>query len=65
MASGIGPGLALSEHGPCLAGLTVTLDDVPFTNKLVIQSLIDAWCSSIQVSPKPSSDVTCWIVYVW
>ena len=26
IASGVGPGLALSEHGPCLVGGTVTLD---------------------------------------
>ena len=28
IASDVGPGLALSEHGPCLVGSTVTLDDV-------------------------------------
>ena len=34
-ASGVGPGLALSEHGPCIVGGTVTLlmDDVSFTTK--------------------------------
>ena len=33
ITSGVGPGLALSEHGPCLVGGTVTLllDDVSFT----------------------------------
>ena len=39
IASGVGPGLALSEHGPCLIGGTVTLDDVSFTTKLAIHSL--------------------------
>ena len=34
IASGVGPGLALSEHGPCLVGGTVTRDDVSFTTKL-------------------------------
>ena len=29
--SGDGPGLALSEHDPCVVGGTVTLDDVSFT----------------------------------
>ena len=30
-SSGVGPDLALSEHGPCFVGGTVTLDDVLFT----------------------------------
>ena len=30
IASGVGLGLALSEHSPCLIGGTVTLDDVSF-----------------------------------
>ena len=33
MNYGVDPGLGLSEHGPCLAGGTVTLDDVSFTTK--------------------------------
>ena len=33
IASGVSPGHALSEHGPCLLGGTVTLDDVSFTTK--------------------------------
>ena len=37
-ASGVDPGLALSKHGPCLVGGTVTLDDVSFTNKIAIHS---------------------------
>ena len=42
IASGVGPGLALSEHGPCLVGGTVTLDDVSFTTKFAIHSGGDA-----------------------
>ena len=42
IASGVGPGLALSEHGPCLVGGTVTLDDVSFTTKIAIHSGGDA-----------------------
>ena len=38
IASGVGPGLALSEHGPGLVGGTVTLDDVSFTTKIAIYS---------------------------
>ena len=38
IASGVGPGLALSEHGPCLVGGTVTLDDLSFTIKIAIHS---------------------------
>ena len=38
IASGVAPGLALSEHGPCLAGGTVTLDDVSLTTKFAIHS---------------------------
>ena len=34
IASGVGPDLALSEHGPCLVEGTVTLDDVSFTMKI-------------------------------
>ena len=42
IASGVGPGLALSEHGPCLVGGTVTVDDVSFTTKIAIHSGGDA-----------------------
>ena len=38
IASGVGPGLALSEHGPCLVGDTVTLDDISFTTKIAIHT---------------------------
>ena len=31
ITSGVGSGLALTEHGPCLVGGTVTLDNVSFT----------------------------------
>ena len=42
IASGVGPGLALPEHGPCLVGGTVTLDDVSFITKIAIHSGGDA-----------------------
>ena len=42
ISSGIVPGLALSEHGPCLVGGTVTLDDVWFTTKIAIHCGGDA-----------------------
>ena len=42
IASGVGPGLALSEHGPCLVGGTVTLDDVSLTTKTAKHSGGDA-----------------------
>ena len=38
IASGVVPDLAFSEHGPCLVGGTVTLDNVSFTTKLAIHS---------------------------
>ena len=38
IASIVGPGLQLSEHGPCLVGGTVTLDDVSFTTIIAIHS---------------------------
>ena len=38
IASGGGPGRALSEHDPCLVGGTVTLSDVSFTTKIAIHS---------------------------
>ena len=34
IVSGVGPDLALSEHGPCFIEGTVTLDDVSFTMKI-------------------------------
>ena len=36
IASGVGPDLTLSEHGPCLVGGTVTLDDASVTTKFAI-----------------------------
>ena len=42
IASGVGPGLALSEHGLCLIGGTVTLGDVSFNIKSAIHSGGDA-----------------------
>ena len=42
IASVVDPYLALSEHGPCLVGGTVTLDDVSFTTKVAIHSGGDA-----------------------
>ena len=38
IASGVGPGLALSEHGLSFIGGTVTLDDVSFTTNNAIHS---------------------------
>ena len=38
IASGVGPGLALSEHGPCLVGGTMTLDDVSFATRFATHS---------------------------
>ena len=34
IASGVGPDLALSEHGPWFVGGTVTLDDISFIIKI-------------------------------
>ena len=42
IASGVGPGVALLEHGPCLVEGTVTLDEVSFTTKIEIHSGGDA-----------------------
>ena len=42
IAFGVGPGLALSEHGPCHVGSTVTLDDVSFTIKIALHRGGDA-----------------------
>ena len=72
IASGVGTGLALSEHGPCLVGSTVTLDDVLFSTEIQYIAegaplrSTDAWLSSILVPPKSSPDVTCWIAwFLW
>ena len=69
IASGVGLGLAISEHGPCFVGGTVTLDGVSFTTRFAIHSgrgcHRGTWRSSILFSPKPSSDVTSWIVCFW
>ena len=45
ISSGVGPGLVLSKHGPCLIGGTVTLDDVSFTTKIAIH------CGGDAISP--------------
>ena len=71
MASAVCPGLALSEHDPCLVGGTVT--PTTFRSLPKLQYIAEgtplrytgAWPSSIRVPPKPSSDVTCWIVCFW
>ena len=49
--SGVGPDLALSEHGLCFVGGTVTLDDVSFTTKVAIHSGGDAITPYICVAP--------------
>ena len=41
IASGAGPDRSLSEHGPCLVGGTVKLDDVSFTTEFAIHSAGD------------------------
>ena len=41
-AFGVGPCLALSEHGPCLVEGTVTLNNVSFTTKIAIRDGGDA-----------------------
>ena len=46
VASGVGPGLAQSEHGPCLNGGTLTLGNVSFTTKNTIHSRGDAFAPS-------------------
>ena len=57
IASGVGLGLAFSEHGPCFVGGTVTLDDVSFTTSFAIHlgrgCHRGTWRSSILFSPKP------------
>ena len=69
IASGVGPDLAMSEHGACLVGGTVTLDDVSFTTKLAIDSGGDV--TQVRGAPRywfppiPSTDVTSCIVCFW
>ena len=41
-SSGVGHSLAISEHGPCLDGCTVTVDDVSRTTKIAVHSGGDA-----------------------
>ena len=68
IASGVGPGLALSEHGPCLVVGTVTLDDASCTTKIATRSGGDAItpyrCVALldTVPPKSSSNAMCWTV---
>ena len=66
------PGRALSEHGACLVGGTVTLDDVSFTTKIVKYiaegkqlRLTNAPRSSVLAPLKPSPGVTCWNGCFW
>ena len=42
IASGVSPGLSLSEQGFCFVGGTVTLDDVSFTTKSAIHRGVGA-----------------------
>ena len=72
MASGVGPGLARSEHGPCFVRGTVTLDDVSFTTNIAIHSGGDAIAPYRCVTlvdtgslPIPSSEAMFWIVCFW
>ena len=37
-APGADPSVALSEHGPCLVGGIITLDEASFATKIVVQS---------------------------
>ena len=37
-APGVGPSLALSEHGPCFVGGIIPLDDASFTTKITVHS---------------------------
>ena len=59
IASGVGPGLTLSEHGPCLVGGTVTLDDISFTTKIAIHSGEEAiapyWCVDLLDTGSPQT----------
>ena len=48
-ASGVGPGFSLSNHGPCLVGGTVTLDDVSLTSTIAVRSGGDA--TQVRVAP--------------
>ena len=69
IASGVGPGLALSSYGPCLVGGTMTLDDVSFTTKFAIHNGGDV--TQVRGAPRywfppiPSTDVTSCIVCFW
>ena len=72
IASGVGPGVALSEHGPCLVGGTVTLliDDVSFTTKSAnIAEETSHRCVAIFDTGSPQTflrrNVTSWIVRFW
>ena len=53
IASGVGPGLALSEHGPCLVGGTMTLDDVSFTTRFAVHSGEDV--TEVRGAPRPQT----------
>ena len=60
VAPGVDPSLVLSEHGPCIIGGTITLDDASFTIKITVHSGANAlapwvsWWSSTLVSYRPS-----------
>ena len=66
--SGVDPSLTLSEHGPCLVGGIIALDDASFNTKVAVHSaeltlsrLLVAWRSSTLVPHRPSSGARCWI----
>ena len=56
---GVDSSLTLPEHGPCLVGGTITLDDASFTTKIAVHSEASA------LAPYGCVDATYWIASPW
>ena len=59
IASGVGLGLALSEHGPCLVGGTVTLADVSSTTRYAVHSGEAQRCVALLDTGSPQTFIRC------
>ena len=64
------PIAVLPEHGPCIVGGIITLDDAFFTTKIAVHSDDNplrptaSWRSLTLAPHRPSSDATYWIAFV-
>ena len=63
VAPSVDPSLALPEHGPCLVGSTITLDDASFISKIAVYSgagvLAPCGCVALLDTGSPQTFIRC------